>query len=85
MNIPNFLNSRIVDKEGYLTPEWSNLLQQLFTELQSNVSNEGYVVPSRETADINKLTAKNGAFLYDSEAHAAKVIVNGAVKTIQVA
>lgn len=87
INIPNFENIQIVDKQGYFTPSAAVLFQQLFTELQANYSNEGLKVPRQSTANIVTLnTAQSiGALLYDKETHQAKVNINGVFKVIQVA
>lgn len=83
MNIPNFLNEKIVDKEGYLTAPWQNMLIQLITELQKNAGNEGLVMPSQTAANIALLTnSSNGTLVYDSTNNIPKVNVNGTFKSI---
>lgn len=85
MNIPNFQNSKVVDEKGMLTAEWANIFQQLFTELQINVSNEGYKVPQQTTTTISTLNNTNStsALIYDSTLDELKVNLNGVFKTIQ--
>ena len=86
MNIPNFINTRMVDDKGYLTPEWSNILTQLITELQLNLSNEGYRLPLVPTLQINQLVAVEksiGNMLYDSTTNEAKVNINGVWEVVQ--
>jgi len=55
MNIPNFIQTPIADKNGNLTPEWANIMTQLLTELQLNVSNEGYKLPQLTQSQITEL------------------------------
>jgi len=55
MNIPNFLNAKFVNDDGFLTPEWANILQQLFTELQLNAGTEGLKASPLSADDITKL------------------------------
>lgn len=94
MNIPNFENIRFVDEKGYLTESWQNIMQQLFTALQSNVSNEGFQIPQQTTATIATLqtrfaaatdpTVYNGDMLYDSSTDELKVNIAGTFKVVQV-
>lgn len=86
MNIPSFVNTRIVDENGILTPEWANIFNQIITELQLNLSNEGYVLPQLATTDIAKLTGTQsiGSMVYDSTTPAMKVNINGVWKTVTV-
>ena len=44
MNIPNYDNSPIVGSRGYLSDQWSLILQQLITELQNGVGGEGFAI-----------------------------------------
>jgi len=68
MNIPNFEDVPFVDKNGLLTDAWKNILQQLFQELQNNVSNEGIMIPQQSAANIIILTTTEsiGSIIYDS-------------------
>lgn len=87
MNLPNFINTKLVDENGYLTPEWSNILTQLITELQLNLSNEGYRLPQLKTAQITQLTAPDkslGNMVYDLTTNEMKVNINGVWKIVQV-
>jgi hypothetical protein len=48
MMIPNFIDVQVVDpKTGKFTAQWGVIFQQLFTQLQSNASDQGLVVPSQ--------------------------------------
>lgn len=86
MMIPNFFNGRFVDERGYLLPEWQNFFQQLITQLQLNLSDEGYKLPQLPTATIAKIdnAASTGAILYDNTTDEAKVNIAGTFRVIQV-
>ena len=69
MKIPNFINQRFVDKDGNLTEHWQHTLEQLFQELQQQMSDEGHIAPSQTAANIAVLdgdAAKAGAIVYAS-------------------
>lgn len=89
MNIPNLpaTDAWITKNEkGHYDfhPHIKSVLQQLFNELQTNVSNEGYKVPQQPTATITQLnTAQSkGALLYDSEQNKLFVNENGTFKEV---
>lgn len=84
MNIPNFVNSQFVDKNGYLTDTWQLILQQLFQALQDNLSNEGYKLPQQPSTTIATLNtaASTGNLLYDSTTDQAKVNIAGTYRVI---
>lgn len=86
MNIPNYENVPVIEKGGVLTAAWSLILQQLISELQKNLSNEGYIVPQQPTATITMLntTASTGALLYDSDTDELKVNIAGTFRVVQV-
>lgn len=91
MLIPSYVNSKIVDDNGVLLPEWQQLITQLLTELQNNLSNEGYVLPRLPTNDINYLGSTPetleksiGAMIYDSITNEFKVNLNGTWHVVQV-
>lgn len=79
MKIPNFIDAQFVDKNtGNLTTTWRFLLNQLFTELQQNVSEEGFVVPKLSTTDIAKLTkAVDGTLIYDNTTNVLMIRKSG--------
>jgi hypothetical protein len=86
MNIPNFENIQIVDRNGYLTEQWQLIMQQLFQVLQQNLSDEGYKLPQQPTSIITTLNtaASTGNLLYDSTTDQAKVNIAGTYRVIQV-
>lgn len=51
-----FESMQLVDKDGYATPAFKNLMEQLFLALQTNFSDNGLVPPSQATAVIATLT-----------------------------
>ena len=86
MKVPNFENIQVVDKNGFLTNEWRQIMTELFTQMHTSLSDEGLIAPSQSTSNITQLSVaeKNGATFYDSDLHAQKVIINGIVKTFTV-
>lgn len=84
MNIPNFNDTQVVDKDGFLTDAWRQTLSQLFSELQKGLSNEGVTVP-QQTADNISIIQGNetiGNLIIDSTNNVAKININGTFKTI---
>ena len=83
MKIPVFDNIRFVDKEGYLTPEWTNILQELFQVLHLTISDEGFLIPDQTQTNIDKLTSSpNWTMIGDSTNNLLKVKINGAWRTV---
>src|SRR3990167_4274095 len=76
--VPNLVQDKFVDEQGYLTPEWRSLFDQLLQNMQQNLSNEGYVVPSQTASDIaiiqagtnpdGSYIAQNGTLIFDTSA-----------------
>lgn len=86
MKIPNWPgNKKFVDEEGNLTKEWRHTLEQLFQELQKNMSNEGHIAPSQSTANLTKLggTDTSGAILYNEDTDKLVANIAGVIKEIQ--
>jgi hypothetical protein len=85
MKIPFLQRGPIADKSGNLTPNWEGTLNELFTQLQQNVSEEGFVMPSQSTSNIARLTqSQNGTVVYDNDTHEMKVNINGTWRVVQV-
>ena len=59
MIVPNFENDKFVDENGYLTAKWSNILQNLFSRMQAEVGQEGFVIPSLPSSDINSIEGES--------------------------
>jgi hypothetical protein len=97
MNIPNLLHSPIgyietTTKIGgkqkqpvYLSEEWAYFFGQLIQQMQSNLSNEGFVIPQQKTDDITTISVNvpNGTQIYNLQTHEPLVKVNGVMKVIQ--
>lgn len=83
IDIPIFVESQVVDNNGYLTPIWRNIFISLFEQLQSNFSDEGLVVPSLPTDSIAQLTGSDPFTLIgDSTLNLLKVNIAGTFKTV---
>jgi hypothetical protein len=86
MNIPNFQNLQFVTKELYLTDVWLQILTQLFSEMQANLSNQGFVPPSLDGATIGNLASvmPNGTLIWNTTLNELVVRKNdGAFHVIQ--
>jgi hypothetical protein len=83
MKIPAFQHVRWTDKEGYLTPEARLIMEQLFTEMQNNLSEQGFVPPSQTADTIAALTeAAPFTIIGDATNDLPKIKVGGVFKTI---
>jgi hypothetical protein len=85
MNIPNFIDSQVIDSNGFLTTQWKQIFMLLFSELQNNAGNEGIFIPQQSNANITLLTGTNstGSIVYNTDTNKAMVSENGTFKTIQ--
>jgi len=95
MDIPSYIPMRVVDENGYFTPEWSNLFNQIITQLQINYGNEGLKPPNLTTTEINQLVTiagegasqaavSNSNIFFDSTTNnstSMKTIINGTLYT----
>jgi len=78
MNIPTFVQGRPLDDSGNWTKQWQMLWDQLLQKMQISLSDEGFVIPSQNQANINTIaTGKNpdgsyicmpGTVLFNTEA-----------------
>lgn len=83
MNVPNYQNTQAVDKNGYFSSPWQMILNQLLTQMQNALSDEGFVVPSQSASEIAKLTnSPNGTLIYDSTNNLLKVKIGGTFRTV---
>jgi hypothetical protein len=76
MNIPNYLTDKLVDENGELTTPWARSISQLLVELETNLSNEGYVLPQQPTTNINLINEQpktEGTMIWDSTTKQMKV------------
>lgn len=80
--LPSFQHEKLVDENGHLTDAWRDTFIQLFTFVNKNLSNQGFMIPQQETKTITDLgtTQATGAILYDSKTHTFKGNVNGVFK-----
>lgn len=84
MKIPNFIESKLVDETGKLSPVWRNIFMSLFDEMNKNLSDEGIKAPHQSTANIAVLNTpeSTGKFLYDTDKKKAFVNIDGTFKEI---
>lgn len=81
MKIPNFVHDRIVKPDGKLTEQWQQYISQLEDELQSNLSDDGYVLPQQTEAFIDTYLATTpqtegvsvGTVIWDSTLNEARI------------
>ena len=87
MNIPNFLDAQITDKNGFLTDVWRQLFTQLLTELQLNFSNEGFIIPKQTSSNITVLNGMKyiGALVYNEDTNKLMININGTFVDVQTA
>lgn len=85
MNIPNFIDTQVINKDGFLTDVWKQILTQLFTELQVNLSNEGYIVPKQSSSSVNLLNGVKytGALVYNEDTNKLMANINGTFVEVQ--
>ncbi len=86
MNIPNFEDVKVIDKDGFFTDEWRTIMEQLFQALQQNVGDEGFNVPPQSTTNITSIVAANppppnGRIFYDSTANQFQGMKAGVLRT----
>ncbi len=90
MRIPNFIDCEVIQKEDGKNI-WSDIYKQiiidLITALQDNLSDEGFHLPSQPTVNLNKIAAnsKNASIpilIWDSTTSQLKINVGGTFKVI---
>jgi hypothetical protein len=76
MRIPNVPIDRIVTNDGGISPTWAAFFQNLMTQMRLNLSDEGYVVPFLDSAEIAQIdNAENiGKILYNTTT--ARMMIN---------
>ena len=87
--IPAFFRHKVVDENGYFTPEMHQFFDVFFQQASNNLSNEGIVIPSlttKQISDINNPLNPNrkppGTTYYNADNHFFQVNINGTVKTV---
>jgi hypothetical protein len=90
MKIPPFTRYKFVENNGELSAAAEHMLDVFFQQAQENLSDDGLVVPSLPTSDINYISSSsnqnarpNGTLWYDYLTNELKVKINGVVKIIQ--
>lgn len=75
MRISNVLDVPIIDNTGKLHPQWRSLFSQLITQVQTNLSDEAYIMPNPDNTRINELNVQTrvGGMLYNDGTKAAMV------------
>jgi hypothetical protein len=84
MNIPNFIDSKVIDENGMLTDTWKQVFTQLFGSLQGGLSDEGIALPNQTTANIAIIADpnKSGATLYNETTNKVMCNFNGVFKNL---
>lgn len=84
MIIPNFIDIKVVDEKGYFTPEWREIMNTLFTQMQNNLSEEGIQLPLQDDTNVGLLnnSKSKARLLYNSDTNKAIVNINGTYKEI---
>jgi len=84
MNIPNFVDTKVTDKEGNFTETWRQIMSQLLSELQGRMSEESHVVPSQTTANIALLNTTDlaGGLVYNKDTKKLNVNIDGTFKEV---
>lgn len=84
MNTPSLGDIKASNPDGSMHNELRVLLGQIITQLQQNLSNEGYKLPQLSTAQITQLNTDKSktALVYNHETDEAFVNINGTFKKI---
>lgn len=83
MIIPNIPQERFLMEDGNMHPVWKGFFSVLITQLQQNVSNEGFIIPSQTNDHVTKLnnTKSLARILYNSTNNTFIGNVAGTFKT----
>ena len=57
MYVPAWFFIKIAERDGNPTPEFDNFLNVLTTQMQLNLSQDGFAIPTRTTEQINQIFA----------------------------
>lgn len=86
MNVPNLPHPSvpIATKTGQMAPDWYRFFDQLISESQKNLSEEGLSVPQQTSENISVLQAgaPSPSIIYNNETHKPLISVNGVYKEI---
>lgn len=87
MKVPNLqIEGNFINEEGTINTISKGMFTQLFSEMQKNLSDEGFFIPQQPTNTINEslnTDRSKGAILYDSTTNQFKGNVNGKYKVFQ--
>lgn len=90
--IPTFIKQPIVNEDKTPSDSMQLFMDNLQQQMQLTLSDEGWVVPSRSTADIDNIanpssnnSRPDGTIWYDNQTNQLKAKISGIVKVIQVA
>ncbi len=93
MNIPFYIGDAAIEvKTGFFTPAWQFLFDQLLSQMQENLSNQGYYIPGDTTVNIQAIAApllaefidplilrKSCVLMFDTDLNRLDVIINGTI------
>lgn len=86
MNIPNMphIDDPITDQGHKINAGWYRFLQQLVTEMQSNLSQEGLGIPSQSAGNISKLqsSSPSPSLIYNQDEKKYLLPIDGIYKTV---
>lgn len=85
MEVPNIPNDRkIVDSDGNLTEVWASFFSNLTTQMNDDLSDEGFVLPSLSGSDIAILDVdqNKSRILWNTDTEKAMVNNDGTFKEI---
>lgn len=86
MQVPivNFTGMQWVDNEGKLTAVAASFLAQLVMQLQQNLSNEGFVIPSQDQANVNALIGTQaGSLVFNTTTQTLQILIGGVWQDLQ--
>lgn len=86
MNIPDLPIDPVVDERGFLTDKGKFFFEQLLSQMQTFLGNEGLVAPTQSAANITTIqnnlniagqkTCAYGTIIYNSTANSIQIAVN---------
>lgn len=87
MKLPTLNFTQWTDKDGQLTGQAQQFLQQVMDALQLNLGDEGYVMPKQDSDDIARLDNSKSAntLIVNSTTNELLFNQNGTYKTVQLA
>jgi len=74
------LNQPLVDKNGMITPQWSNYMRSLTNLTSNNFNSKGLNSPTLNTSEFSG--DENGSMYYDNDNDDPRIIVAGVLKSI---